>query len=91
MGFYAEKLLFQRNSYSFCLFLKHEITQYFNNDVGLIKVIYGVTKKKQDCVFGGVHLVAVSISDVGAVLWTPPRNKAGLACKWLRFHRPYST
>lgn len=27
--------------------------------------------------------MAVSISNVGAVLWTPPRNKAGLACKWL--------
>lgn len=65
------------------LFLKHEITQYFNNDIGLIKIIYGVTKKKQDYVFGGVHLVAVSISNVGTALWTPCRNKAGLACKGL--------
>lgn len=46
-GFYAEKLLFQRNSYGFCLFLKHEITQYFNIDVGLIKVIYGSQKRSK--------------------------------------------
>lgn len=55
----------------------------------LIKVIYGVTKKKQDCVFGDVHLVAVSISNVGAALWNKGCSP-GIKQAWLANGSPFS-